>query len=152
MVDSYADKICLEGIFSSTIDLIVYTGTLSYFICSAGRSKFGTCTILMLLVPLIQYMLCSSGRCIDYFFNSNSDKRCSLYFFKSWYDWVEELSTIATGLIINVFMLRNMQVAAVLRAETVEEEHKMRERIYKFQIVYLPLYFLLQILIYVLEI
>jgi len=123
MVDSYADKICLEGIFSSTIDWILYTGTLSYFICSAGRSKFGTCTILMLLVPLIQYMLCSSGRCIDYFFNSNSDKRCSLYFFKSWYDWIEELSTIATGLIINVFMLRNMQVAAVLRAETVEEEH-----------------------------
>lgn len=33
---------------------------------------------------------------------------------------------IFTGIIIQVFMLRNMKVAGVLRAESIEEETKVR--------------------------
>ena len=144
MASEYADHICIEGMFTSTIDWILYSSILCYFICKAGKNKFGTATILMLLVPLIQYLLCSLGRITDWFrYPPGEAERCHVYFFRSWYDWVEEIATVATGLIINIFMLRNMKVAAVLRAESVEQEQDIRRKIHRFTIIYLPLYFVL---------
>ncbi len=115
--NAFNQIICYEGICTSALDFFIYGVFLSYFVCSAGRNKFGMTTILMLLVPLVQYMLCSIFRSIDYFTNDNT--LCSLYYFKSWYDWIQEISMIATGIIIQVFMLRNMKVAAVLRAKSI---------------------------------
>ena len=59
---------------------------------------------------------------------------------------------IGTGLIIQVFMLRNMKVAAVLQAETIEEEVSTRARVDTLTWVYLPLYAVLSIFIYVIEV
>jgi hypothetical protein len=59
---------------------------------------------------------------------------------------------IGTGLIIQVFMLRNMKVAATLRAETIEAEAVMRARVDNLTVVYLPLYFVLSTIIYIIEV
>lgn len=59
---------------------------------------------------------------------------------------------IGTGLIIQVFMLRNMKVAAVLQAETIEEEVSTRARVDTLTWVYLPLYAVLSIFIYIIEV
>lgn len=104
----------------------------------------------MLLVPLIQYLLCLIFRVLDYKTQLNS--YCSIYFFKSWYDWFQEISMIMTGIIIQVFMLRNMKVAAVLRAKSIQEESETRIRVRHFTYFYLPLYGVLSVLIYVMEI
>ena len=49
-------------------------------------------------------------------------------------------------------MLRNMKVAAVLRAETIEEEAIMRKRVHNLTCFYLPIYAVLSITNYVIEI
>jgi hypothetical protein len=49
-------------------------------------------------------------------------------------------------------MLRNMKVAAVMRAESIEEETVMRTRVEKLTAVYLPLYFVISVIIYVIEV
>jgi len=59
---------------------------------------------------------------------------------------------IFTGIIIQVFMLRNMKVAGVLRAESIEEETKVRQKINNFTCLYIPVYAFLVLSIYILEI
>lgn len=49
-------------------------------------------------------------------------------------------------------MLRNMKVAAVLRTETIEEENETRETVRKFTFAYIPIYAILSLLVYILEI
>lgn len=150
---AYDNFICIEGCATSAGDLFIYGGLLAYFVCKAGKDKFGTNTILMLLVPLIQYVFCSIGRAEDYYyFLAHDNNFCSLFFFYSWFDWVQEISMVATGVIIQVFMLRNMKVAAVLRAESIEQENRTRAKVKKLTIAYLPLYFFLSISIYVMDI
>ena len=108
----------------------------------------------MLLVPLSEYLLSSVKNSVDMtqYINSGSSDQCSEYMsLRSWFDWFEELNEIITGLIINIFMLRNMKVAAVLRADSIEEETSMRNKINKFTNFFLPGYFVLQIGIYVLQ-
>ena len=51
-----------------------------------------------------------------------------------------------------MFMMRNMKVAAVLKAESIEEESKTRENMRKFTLVYLPVYVFLSLADYILEI
>jgi hypothetical protein len=111
--------------------------------------------MLMLSVPLIDYFVSAIGRMVDFFQDGNSstsDVECSQYFFKSWYKWIEQIASVATGLIINTFMLRNMSVAAILRAETLEEEIHVRRRLKVLTAFYLPTYFCFQITIYSCEI
>lgn len=115
--NAYDQIICVEGIGTSALDFVIYGTILGYLVCKAGQNKFGKKTIAMLLVPLIQYLLCFIFRILDYSTMQNS--YCSIYFFKSWYDWIQEISMITTGIIIQVFMLRNMKVAAVLRAKSI---------------------------------
>ena len=100
----YNHFVCIEGCSTSVVDLIIYASCLCYFIGKAGKDKFGTCTILMLLVPLLQYVLCSITRLYDYIKDYSShtanEGECSIYFFRSPVDWIQESSMIFTGIII----------------------------------------------------
>lgn len=81
----FGNFVCLEGCVTSSIDICVYAWALGYFISKAGKEKFGTGTILMLLVPMMQYSSCVIGRIEDY--RNRANVICSIYEFKHWYDY-----------------------------------------------------------------
>jgi hypothetical protein len=83
---NFNNFVCVEGCVSSTIDIIVYGTALCYFIGRAGKDKFGIGTVLMLLVPMVQYSACMIGR-VDDFINRDT-AYCSIYMFKHWWDWI----------------------------------------------------------------
>jgi hypothetical protein len=87
MATNFFDNfVCIEGCVTSSIDICVYAWALCYFISKAGKDKFGTGTILMLLVPMMEYSSCVIGRITDYLYRA--ENYCSIYEFKHWYDWI----------------------------------------------------------------
>ena len=62
---TFTQAICIESCLTATIDFVIYGSLLAYFVCKAGKEKFGTNTIWMLLVPLFQYVICTFGRIMD---------------------------------------------------------------------------------------
>jgi hypothetical protein len=59
---NFDNFVCFEGCVSSSTDIVIYGTALCYFIGKAGKDKFGTGTVLMLMVPMLQYSTCMVGR------------------------------------------------------------------------------------------
>ncbi len=74
-----------------------------------------------------------SGKCVNYFDNDG-------------FQWVFDLSQLATGIVCNIFMLRNMSIASMISSEWIsdEEEKERRKKLliitYLFLACYITLY------------
>ena len=109
-----------------TFDFFLYLACFIAVFLVSGRKKFGKYTVLMLLVPLFDYLLAAvqrvvsgankSGKCVNYFANDDGFK------------WVNDLSQLATGIVCNIFMLRNMSIASMISCEWISEEEEREKR------------------------
>lgn len=53
----YERAVCIEGCVLLTLDFFIYLACFIAVLLTSGRLKFGRYTILMLLVPLLDYLL-----------------------------------------------------------------------------------------------
>lgn len=106
---------CIEGCFFLTADVCVYSISLALVLSKKPRARFGVTTIVMLLIPAVNYLLAASSRL---FYAFSSKEKCNAYFDSSVFKWVVYSLSIATGVVCNIFMLRNLSIASMLNSES----------------------------------
>lgn len=79
----------------------------------------------MLLVPLFDYLLAAVQRVVA---GANKSGKCVNYFANDGFYWVNDLSQLATGIVCNIFMLRNMSIASMISSEWISEEEEREKR------------------------
>jgi len=68
------------------------------------------------MVPLLDYFLAALGRIIESAHGENSSY-CNAYFTLNWVRQIVNFASVATGIVCNIFMLRNVSIAAMLNSE-----------------------------------
>jgi len=145
---SYAFNVCIEGLVLLNIDFALYAIAFIYVVLKGGQNKFGAQTVFMLSIPLADYSLQAFSRLYD---SVRGEAICEVFFTGGALKWISEIFALATTVVVNVFMLRNMSVAAILKSETLEQEMATRKRLRRNIAFFLPTYFVLVVLIYICE-
>ena len=81
MSSSYNKGVCIEGCVLLSIDFVIYALGLAYVLRKGGYSRYGMSTLIMLIIPLLDYFLAALGRIVE---SANSGAVCNTYFNLNW--------------------------------------------------------------------
>ena len=109
--------------------------------------RVGYLSIVILSFPLL-YASTSAFARFWVYFQREPGGQCYLYSESSKMGQAVQFLQLLNGLFINVFLLRVLFVAAMLKSESREEEVKAQRNINLLKIVYLPAYAIIQCTIY----
>jgi len=149
---SYSRGVCIEGCLLLSIDFIIYTLSLIYVLRKGGYSRYGLSTLIMMIIPLLDYFLAALGRIIESAISrNNSSLSCDKYFDLTWIRQVINFASVATGIVCNIFMLRNVSIAAILNSEGEQHEKNLRKKLKIVTYSYIAVYTLIFIAIQALQ-
>lgn len=142
---SYGHSVCIEGCVLLSADVLVYSASIMFVFCMQPRKRFGFTTSLMLWTPLFNYIFAACSRL---FYAFSSKEACNAYFTSSGLKWVVYFFSIATAVVCNIFMLRNMSIASMLNSESPEQEARKRSVLKIVSALYLTVYVINYLAIY----
>lgn len=114
---NYNKSVCIEGCVFLWVDFLLYSICLVYILRRDGKSRYGLSTLLMLILPLIDYFLAALGRVSEAAKGHNNHNDCNAYFTLDWIRQIMAIASVCTGVVCNIFMLRNVSIAVILNSD-----------------------------------
>ena len=145
---NYSEGICLEGSIAITICFLTYFSCYTYVICLARKQKdwmnVGFISLFILTFPNFYAFVSAFGRFWVYTASKSEHEQCFIYHPRSIFGYIVVFLSIINSVLIQVFLLRILYIASILKSESKEQEQKAENNINLLQRLYIPIYFITQ--------